>query len=1188
MPDRLLSSLSACPLAPPPGGTHSVARSHSTAVPRPTRRWAAWLAVPLLCFAGGAWAQSADLVLSNHVVTPDPVPAGGIATITMTVENNGTGSASNVKLTDTVPAGATFVSMTASDGGACTGAAPYECTWGSIPFPGTRTVTLRMRLPSAAVWPNSATVTSATADPNTGNNTLSRNITVQQAANLGITASTSAVGTIAAGTPYTYTLTVDNNGGPDPLPAGQSPTVRFNVPAGSSITSRPTGTGWTCTPASGYPLSDAPGGPVGAEITCTRNDGLAMGASFPPITVNAVANVTGTVTGTFDVLSNYLDGDGTNNTATVDVVLSDGTDMRITKTSAVSADAGGTLVTFTLTPRQEGGAAPTGVVVTDTLNAGFSYVDHTAPSPWVCDFGTTTPNTLTCSYPGIYNGGPFTNLPAITLRARPTGTGTVPNTGIVTATPPDPVGSNNSSTVNVSNEVDLGVEKWASIRPVHVGQNYNWVVRVRNYGLLPVFAGQTITVTDQIPAGVDVTASPSDANWTCSSSAGATYPQTGPLVLTCQHTRASSLAVNSNAPDLVIPAVNTGAGAVTNNVCLGSDMSGINGVLTGSGPGEAGTLPLHQANCWGADQDISLQQADLQITKTVGPDPVVVGQDLTYTLVVRNNSATVDATNTHVYDTVNNLITAGGLQSVVTSQGSCTPTSGSGPAQSIDCNLGTLAANGTATITIVVRPANTTAANLSRGNTASVNSLDVGDPNRGNNSSTVSSVVQPRVDATVSKTVNPSTVRVGQPMVYTVTASNAGPSTANVLTITDVMPPNTAFISVGTPSNGGTCSSVPTVGAGGTLTCSWANVAAGGNRTVTFTVRPLAAALNTTITNTVNVAVGPTDVETNTANNSGSINATVIASELDILVQKTDSVDPVPLGSDTTYTITIRNAGPSYGTNLVMADTFPNAGNTARFSYQGHLAATVAGAAVTPSCTEPAVGATSGMLRCTFPSIGIGAANEIVLTYRMRAESIITAGDYSGTQGNHVVVAVDETETQMANNQVDEDTTTRRDAIATDLALTKDIDKPRIQPGGQAVYTLKVTNNGPLPSIGAQVIDPLPSGLSFVSSADGCVDSAGTVSCAVGSLAVGASRTFTFTVRLANPYTGPGRLVNTARLDAPGDTNPGNNHDNATTLVPGREVASVPTLSEWGLIALSALLGWFALRRMPLQARRRL
>ena len=290
--------------------------------------WAALVAAPLLCAAGGAWAQSADLVLANHVVTPDPVPAGGIATITMTVQNNGTGAASNVVLTDTIPAGSTFVDMSASDGGTCTASAPYHCDWASIPFPGSRTVTLRVRLPSAQVWTNAATVTSSTADPNQGNNSLSRTITVQQAADLAVTATSSAGGTIAAGTPYTYTLNVANNG-PDPLPAGQSPTVTFNVPSGSSITSRPGGTGWDCQPASGYPLTDEPGPPVGAQITCTRSDGLANGSSFPPITVNAVGNVTGAVDATFDVSSNYLDGNTTNNTATVSQPLSAGTDMPI-------------------------------------------------------------------------------------------------------------------------------------------------------------------------------------------------------------------------------------------------------------------------------------------------------------------------------------------------------------------------------------------------------------------------------------------------------------------------------------------------------------------------------------------------------------------------------------------------------------------------------------------------------------------------------------------------------------------------------------------------------------------------------------------------------------------------------------------------------------------------------------------
>ncbi len=57
----------------------------------------------LLGTAGWAQAQSADLVLAQQVVSPDPVPAGGVATITMSLQNNGPDAASGVKLGDTIP-----------------------------------------------------------------------------------------------------------------------------------------------------------------------------------------------------------------------------------------------------------------------------------------------------------------------------------------------------------------------------------------------------------------------------------------------------------------------------------------------------------------------------------------------------------------------------------------------------------------------------------------------------------------------------------------------------------------------------------------------------------------------------------------------------------------------------------------------------------------------------------------------------------------------------------------------------------------------------------------------------------------------------------------------------------------------------------------------------------------------------
>ncbi|HRM95260.1 MAG TPA: DUF11 domain-containing protein, partial [Alicycliphilus sp.] len=167
---------------------------------RMPRRWGAWLAAPLLCAAGGVHA-AADMVLSQHTVAPDPVPAGGTATVTVVLRNNGPDAAQGVKLTDVIPPGSTFVSMSATDSGVCTTSAPYECTWAAdVPNAGQRTVTLRLVLPTAAVWPNNASVSTTSTDSNNANNSLTRNITAVAAADLQVTASHNAGGGAVAGT----------------------------------------------------------------------------------------------------------------------------------------------------------------------------------------------------------------------------------------------------------------------------------------------------------------------------------------------------------------------------------------------------------------------------------------------------------------------------------------------------------------------------------------------------------------------------------------------------------------------------------------------------------------------------------------------------------------------------------------------------------------------------------------------------------------------------------------------------------------------------------------------------------------------------------------------------------------------------------------------------------------------------
>jgi uncharacterized repeat protein (TIGR01451 family) len=84
---------------------------------------------------------------------------------------------------------------------------------------------------------------------------------------------------------------------------------------------------------------------------------------------------------------------------------------------------------------------------------------------------------------------------------------------------------------------------------------------------------------------------------------------------------------------------------------------------------------------------------DLAITKSDSPDPVVVGNQLTYTLVVTNNGPD-PATNAVVTDSLPSEVT---FVSATSSQGTC---SGSNP---VTCQLGTMPVGATVTIVIVVK-----------------------------------------------------------------------------------------------------------------------------------------------------------------------------------------------------------------------------------------------------------------------------------------------------------------------------------------------------------------------------------------------------------------------------------------------------------------------------------------------------
>jgi uncharacterized repeat protein (TIGR01451 family) len=116
--------------------------------------------------------------------------------------------------------------------------------------------------------------------------------------------------------------------------------------------------------------------------------------------------------------------------------------------------------------------------------------------------------------------------------------------------------------------------------------------------------------------------------------------------------------------------------------------------------------------------------ADVSIAKSASPDPVLVGENLTYTLTVTNNGP-YTASTVSVQDPVPSGTT------YVSSSPGCDDT--------VTCAVGDLAPHATATITIVVTPA--AAGTVT--NTATV-SAEEGDPVPGNNTAKVTTTVNPR------------------------------------------------------------------------------------------------------------------------------------------------------------------------------------------------------------------------------------------------------------------------------------------------------------------------------------------------------------------------------------------------------------------------------------------------------------
>lgn len=219
--------------------------------------------------------------------------------------------------------------------------------------------------------------------------------------------------------------------------------------------------------------------------------------------------------------------------------------------------------------------------------------------------------------------------------------------------------------------------------------------------------------------------------------------------------------------------------------------------------------------------DEVIGEANLSIVKEDNPDPVTVGNTLTYTLTVMNGGP-ADATGVTVTDTLPGSLA---LSTITPSQGSC-----GNVGNTVTCNLGTITNGGNATVMIEVTPTEAGAIL----NTAVV-AGDQPDPDPSDNSDTQSTTVEgtgePSANLSITKTGSPDPVIVNQMLTYTVTVTNIGPDDATNVVVTDTLPAGAVFESA-TPDQG-VCNE-----AGGAVSCSLGTVMTGNSVIIQIVITP--------------------------------------------------------------------------------------------------------------------------------------------------------------------------------------------------------------------------------------------------------------------------------------------------------------------------------------------------------------
>ncbi|MCL2787189.1 MAG: hypothetical protein FWD59_01635 [Micrococcales bacterium] len=500
------------------------------------------------------------------------------------------------------------------------------------------------------------------------------------------------------------------------------------------------------------------------------------------------------------------------------------------------------------------------------------------------------------------------------------------------------------------------------------------------------------------------------------------------------------------------------------------------------------------------------QSADLSITKTTPATAPPPGSTVTYTMTLTNLGPST-ARDVVITDTVSSLsLESISLISATGSSGVTCPATVT--AMAVQCTVDSLAPSGVATVTVVgwVSPAAPPGGDLI--DEASVTS-STPDPVLTNNSATVTRVVgTPQADMAMVKT-GPSSAVAGEPISFTLEATNRGPADATAVVVSDTLP--AAITATAAIPTRGSCVIVPPA----------ASKPPGGTQTVTCSVGTIPGPSGPGATQGGLISVGiegtidsatPPGALTNTASvdsaydpvgsNNSSTWTTTVTESADLQVSKVGSITTIPsVGGAVVYTVTVKNLGPSTARGATLTDLLP-----VQLTFGSASATGMSCANTVTTTSDPAFMS----LTCTIASLAAGAEASVAI-------STVAGSGVASLQAGDTLV---ETATVNYGRDPNSDNNVASWTLSadpqTDLVATKESVSDFVA-GKTAVYTLTAENKGAWAATTPVLMDALPDGVHFVSSASGCVGpSAGTtVTCPLGpSLAAGNSASVSFTVRL--------------------------------------------------------------------------